>query len=266
MNRIADRLALRLSTGGKALALYMMAGYPERESTVPLACALAEAGADIIELGIPFSDPIADGPVIQACSERALRNGITVGRVLAAVEEIRRSVSIPLVLMGYANPVYRFGMDRFLSTAHGCGVDGLIVPDLPVEESGEYRTLAERAGIAAIFLASPVTPDARLRRLDEASRGFLYCVSVTGVTGERKDAAAQAADFLRRARSIVKRNPLLVGFGIATPDDARSAGKQSDGVIIGSALMKIVGRGDGDLLHRAAEFARTVRTALDESR
>ncbi len=263
MSRISDRIAGRLSSGEKALSLYLMAGYPDPGSTVPLACALADAGADIIELGIPFSDPIADGPVIQACAERALRNGTTVRSTFAAVEEIRRNVSVPLVLMGYANPIYRFGMKRFLETCNETGVDGLIIPDLPVEESGDYRSLAGECDVDPIFLASPVTPDDRLVQLDQASRGFLYCVSVTGVTGERKNLAEQSRDFLRRARSVVKHNPLLVGFGIATPMEAHEVSRQSDGIIIGSALMKTVSDGGREAVRRAGEFTRSMRAALD---
>ncbi len=219
--RIADRLRQCKQQGRKALSFFITAGYPTIESTIPLVTALAESGADLIEIGIPFSDPIADGPTIQMSSEQALRNGITLAKTLTMAKEMRRQTDIPLVLMGYANPIFAFGLQKFIQTSAEYGIDGVIIPDLPLEESQEYRNHTAQSGIASIFLASPTTPDERLHRLDQASTGFLYCVSVAGVTGMRTDIADQAKIFLRRARKHVSLNPMLAGFGISTPNDAK---------------------------------------------
>jgi tryptophan synthase alpha chain len=249
----------------KALSLFVTAGYPTIGTTVPLVLALAGAGADLIEIGIPFSDPIADGPTIQQSSEVALRNGITVQKALDMVQEIRTQSDVPVVLMGYANPIYAYGAAKFFSTGKKIGVDGTIIPDMPLEESDEYRTLARQHDIASVFLAAPTTTPDRLVQLDKASTGFLYCVSVTGVTGERQAVAPQTELFLKQARSCVKNNPLLVGFGISTPDDARRIASLSDGIIIGSALINVMqSAGTNDLIGRAGEFVRSMRMALDD--
>ncbi|MBI3766040.1 MAG: tryptophan synthase subunit alpha, partial [Ignavibacteriales bacterium] len=223
-----------------------------------------KSGVDLIELGIPFSDPIADGPTIQMSSETALRNGMTLQRTLEMAEEIRKRCSVPLVLMGYANPVYTYGTKKFVSRCAEIGVDGMIIPDVPLEESAEFQRLSQEHNIAMVFLAAPTTPDERLIQLDEHSTGFLYCVSITGVTGARQGLANQAEEFLQRARRCVKRNPLLVGFGIATPEDARRVGSISDGVIIGSALMKVIGNASGNhVVENAIRFITPIRNALD---
>jgi tryptophan synthase alpha chain len=252
-------------TNRKALSLFVTAGYPTVETTVPLVVALADAGADVIELGIPFSDPIADGPTIQLSSEVALRNGITLQKTFNIAKEIRKQTDVPLVLMGYANPVYAFGLQKFLNKCKEVGVNGTIIADLSLEESAEYRTLAAQNDIATIFLAAPTTSNERLVQLDQASTGFLYCISITGVTGERQALASQAENFLKQARSCVKKNPLLVGFGISTPDDARRIAALSDGVIIGSALIKILQQTSGNhAIENAVKFVRSIRKALDE--
>ena len=250
--------------GRKVLSLFVTVGYPIIETTVPLVVALANAGANVIELGIPFSDPIADGPTIQLSSDVALHNGVTVQKTFEMARQIRKQHAVPLVLMGYANPIFRYGLPKFMQECSDCGIDGVIIPDLPMEESEEYRTLAGQNNVAAIFLAAPTTSDERLIELDNCSTGFLYCVSITGVTGERAELATQADDFLKRARSHVKKNPLLVGFGIATPEDARRVAIHADGVIIGSALMKILQSSDQKTaIPKAVEFVRTIRVALD---
>jgi len=238
--RITDRLRQCKQQGRKALSFFITAGYPTIESTVPIVTALAKSRADLVEIGIPFSDPIADGPTIQMSSEQALRNGITLTKTLTMAKEIRTQTDIPLVLMGYANPIFAFGLQKFIQTSAEYGIDGVIIPDLPLEESREYQDHTAKSGIASIFLASPTTSDERLRRLDQASTGFLYCVSVAGVTGVRTDIAEQAKTFLRRAQKHIRRNPMLVGFGISTPNDAKEISTLCDGVIIGSALIKIL--------------------------
>lgn len=264
MNRLAASLSALRSSNRKALSLFVTAGYPSPDATTPLVVGLANAGADVIEIGIPFSDPIADGPTIQMSSETALRNGTTMATVLDIVSRIRKQTDIPLVLMGYSNPIFAYGLENFMAVVSSLGVDGTILADLPLEESDEYVSVAQRNRIAPIFLAAPTTPDARLRQLDDRSSGFLYCISVTGVTGARKDITGSAASFLRRARQCVKRNPLLIGFGISTPEDATSLSRLSDGVIIGSALITIMEQQrNGEGITRAAEFTRSIRRAID---
>jgi tryptophan synthase alpha chain len=248
----------------KALSLFITAGYPTIEVTVPLVTAMAKAGADIIELGIPFSDPIADGPTIQLSSETALRNGINLQKTLDLAREIRQTCGVPLVLMGYANPVYAYGFEKFFRACSEIGIDGTIIPDLPLEESDDYRTLAARHGVDTIFLAAPTTPLERIALLDEASTGFLYCVSVTGVTGERQELAGPTEQFLTQARAAVKKNPLLAGFGITTPDDARRIATLCDGVIIGSALIKTLQAAQNNhVVEHAVKFVKSMRGAVD---
>jgi tryptophan synthase alpha chain len=265
--RLDDRLSTIRKEGRKVLSIFVTSGFPSIAETVPLVVGMAEAGADLIELGIPFSDPIADGPIIQQSSEAALRNGVTLSKTLDCVREIRGRSEVPLVLMGYANPIYAQGLGKFLAACSAAGVDGTIIADLPLEESSVYAALARESGIAAIFLAAPTTPAARLAELDRISSGFLYCVSITGVTGERASLAAEAGDFLRLARASVRKNPLLVGFGISTPDDARRIGAMCDGVIVGSALIKTLRDAPpGKAVEQARAFVRSMRKALDEIR
>jgi tryptophan synthase alpha chain len=264
MNRLVQCLSSLRAKNKKALSLFLTAGYPAMDSTPLLVTALEHAGADIIELGIPFSDPIADGPTIQMSSEQALRNGMTLDKTLSMVKEVRKHSSIPLVLMGYANSFYAYGMDRFFSGCRDYGVDGVIIPDLPLEESTLYRQFASHNNVASIFLASPTTPDDRLRELDRASTGFLYCISVTGVTGVREVLANQAETFLHRARNVVHRNPLLAGFGISTPEDAKLMARTCDGIIIGSALINVISNGSTKSpVDKAVEFTKPIRDALD---
>lgn len=264
MKRLADRFALLASERRKALSLYVTAGAPSPEESAQLILALAAAGADMIEIGIPFSDPIADGPTIQASSARALAHGMTLERTLGIARAVRASSDVPILLMGYANPVYAYGVTRFIQTCAAVGVDGTIIPDLPLEESAEYRATAALSGLASILLAAPTSSDERLRALDEATSGFLYCVSVAGVTGARAGVAPEALAFIARARAHVRRHPLLAGFGIATPADARLAAAGCDGVVVGSALVSLVANTPGPaLFEKAAAFTRELRTALD---
>ncbi len=262
--RISDTLRALRGRGRKALSLFVTAGYPQVADTVGLVLGLEKAGADLIELGIPFSDPIADGPTIQHSSEVALRNGVTLSRTLEMAREIRAESQIPLVLMGYANPIWNYGLDRFLSECAGIGVDGTIIADLPLEESSTYAASGKKLGLATIFLAAPTTPPARLAELDRVSTGFLYCISITGVTGERSSPGLRPEDFLREARSSVRNNPLLVGFGISTPGDAARIASLSDGIIVGSALIKALGNSSGAGADRAYELVGSMRKALDE--
>lgn len=262
--RIADTFQGLRAKRRKALSLFVTAGYPALADTVPLVLGLEKAGADLIELGIPFSDPIADGPTIQHSSEVALKNGVTLHRTLGLARQIRAESAIPLVLMGYANPIWSYGLDRFLSEAAAIGIDGVIIADLPMEESGPYVSSARKLGLATIFLAAPTTPAARLAELDRVSTGFLYCISITGVTGERTSPSLRPEEFLAEARASVKHNPLLVGFGISTPDDARRIALLSDGIIVGSALIKALGNSSGGNAGAAYALVGSMRKALDD--
>ncbi|TAK59084.1 MAG: tryptophan synthase subunit alpha [Bacteroidetes bacterium] len=263
MNNLSTRVNNVMSEKKKALSFFVTAGFPTLEITVPLVVELAKAGADVIELGIPFSDPVADGPIIQASSEIALRNGITLNKTLEMARQIRQQSDVPLVFMGYANPIFSMGLENFLSSCHAIGIDGVIIPDLPLEESEEYRMLAKQNNVSTIFLAAPTTSNERLKLLDEASTGFLYCVSVTGVTGERQQISIQAKEFLTRARTCVKNNPLFVGFGISTPEDAQQIAQYADGIIIGSALVKILQNAPlRQAVSDAVTFVKSIRKAL----
>ena len=258
---------LRLA-GRKALIPFVMGGDPSLALTGPLLLALEDAGADLIEVGIPFSDPRADGPVIQAASARALARGATPPRVLAAVASVRRRLHAPVVCLSYWNPILQFGgggpraVDRFVRAAHASGCSGLIVPDLPVEESARLRAAAGRAGVAVIVLAAPTSPPERLRLIARASHGFIYYVSVTGTTGIRRALPPALVHGVRQLK-LVTTKPVCVGFGISTPAQARAVARVADGVIVGSALVHAMGRARGRAaLRRAAAFVRRLREAV----
>jgi len=224
--------------GRKFLSLFITAGFPKLASTIPVAQLLAEAGTDLIELGIPFSDPLADGPTIQHASTVALQNGVTLALVLEMAKEISRKITVPIILMGYYNPILQFGVERFILAAQDAGVQGLIVPDLPIEESRRdgIRESALAAGMSLIYLAAPNTPAQRLDLIDSLTTSFVYATSVTGVTGARHNVAEAVSEFLSKLRPRI-RHPVLVGFGVSTPEDVRRLCRQSDGVIVGSALV-----------------------------
>jgi len=236
INRLIAKLAQFKERNEKALVLFLTAGYPKLNSTVPLSLKIAKAGADIIELGMSFSDPLADGPVIQASSQQAIKNGITLNRIFNQVKEIRKHSNIPLVLMGYLNPILHYGEERFFSDSKKAGVDGIILPEVPLEESGRFLTLNRKYNLADILFVSPATPDKRIRDIDKTASGFLYCVSTTGVTG--KSNIGNIASYISRVKRNAKNNPVLVGFGIKTPSVARRIAQHADGVIVGSAFIQ----------------------------
>jgi tryptophan synthase alpha chain len=239
MGRIEATFARLRAAGEKALIPFITAGDPDLATSEQLIHALVEAGADIIELGVPFSDPMADGPTIQAASERALRAGTSLAAVLQLVARVRCNTNVPIVLMGYFNPVFRYGAERFAHDAAAAGVDGVLLVDLPPEEAGEIRAALQAAGLRLITLLAPTTPPERRARLAAAGEGYLYYVSMTGVTGSRAvDALAIAEEVADlRAHSPV---PVAVGFGITTAADAAAVGRFADGVVIGSALVRII--------------------------
>lgn len=223
------------------LVAYITAGDPSLDATRRIVLAAAEAGADIIELGVPFSDPLADGPVIQRASERALKNGTTLSGVLELVGAIRRQSQVPLVLFTYFNPVLQLGLDAFATRAQSAGADGALITDLPPEDSGDYRAALRSCGLDTIFLVAPTTSDERMRHIASVSTGFLYVVSRTGVTGEREALAEELPALLRRARSATTL-PLAVGFGISLPGHVSVLGGLADAAVVGSALVAEVER------------------------
>ena len=239
MGRIAARLAQCKAEGRPAFVAFLTAGDPSLDRTVSAALELEAAGVDVLELGVPFSDPLADGPVIQRSSERALSRGVTLARVLDVVREIRRKSQLPLVLFSYLNPLLQRGLERVAAEAAKAGVDGVLVTDLPPEEGEAWIAAARAAELDTIFLASPTSPDDRLRRVAEASRGFVYAISRTGVTGERQALSDDARPLVARLRALT-RVPVALGFGISTPEQVKEAAAAADAVVVGSALVRFL--------------------------
>lgn len=240
MNRIDKRFADLKAKGRKAFVAYITAGDPSLESTVNLVGEFDRQGVDIVELGVPFSDPVADGPVNQEASMRALANGVTVEGIFGAVREIRRTSEIPLIFFAYYNTILSYGLERFVKDAFDSGLDGALVLDLPPEEAGLYKTLMDKAGLATIFLVSPITPEARLKRVASFATGFVYYVTQLGVTGERDAVAADISDHIRAIRSFTD-TPIVAGFGISTPAQVIEASKHADGVVVGSSIVRRIG-------------------------
>jgi tryptophan synthase alpha chain len=221
------------------LVAYLTCGDPSIEATKDIALAAIKAGADVIELGVPFSDPVADGPTIQRASERALKNGTTLADVLDVARAVRAESDAGLIIFSYLNPILRFGLARFAAAAEAAGVDGALVTDLPVDEADEYIRLMKERNLATVFLAAPTSTRERLRRIAEASSGFVYAVSRTGVTGARKELSSDASGLVKQIRRYTKL-PVAVGFGISTAEQVSAVGEYADAAIIGSALMEAV--------------------------
>jgi tryptophan synthase alpha chain len=256
MNRITEAFRRR-----KALIPFITGGDPDIAVTEELIYALVEAGADLIEVGVPFSDPIAEGPVIQAADERALRSGCTVDKLFAMVGRVRRRTDIPLLFMTYLNPVFVYGSRRFMENCAEHGVDGLIVPDMPWEERGELADDCAACGVTLISMLAPTSAE-RVRQIAVSADGFLYCVSSLGVTGERREIGRAAADIIARARAVTDL-PCAIGFGISGPDQARETAALADGVIIGSAIVRLVAEHGADSAAPVRAFARALRAAVD---
>lgn len=250
--------------GRKALIAYITAGDPSPARTPALAAALERGGVDLIELGVPFSDPIADGPVIQRGSERALKAGTTVGKVLKIAQRVRERSEIPLLLFTYLNPVLRFGLKQLAREAKGAGVDGCLLTDLSVEEASPYVEAMRSAGLDTVFLGAPTSTTERLKLVARYSTGFVYLVSRTGVTGERSSLSESLDPLIASMRGLTKL-PLAAGFGISTPEQARAVAKVADGVVVGSAFVRLIEKnGSGDTIERRLEaFARELRRGID---
>ena len=225
---------------------------------------LEEAGADIIELGMPFSDPIADGPTIQLSSERALSAGTTLEGILAAVRKVRKSSSIPIILMGYLNPVHAYGYERFASDAVNAGVDGVLLVDMPLEESKEFSDCAKEYDLKVIFLLTPTSDKSRVTKVAKQADGFIYYVTVTGVTGVRKDVSGSLAAELEKIRKFVKL-PIVAGFGISSPEQAADVARLADGVVIGSAIVKLFEHYSGEKLKSEVScFVRNIKKSISQ--
>jgi tryptophan synthase alpha chain len=259
MSRITTTWQQLRAQGRRGLVLYLTVGYPERESALQIVPQLVAAGADMIELGVPFSDPLAEGLTIQGAAQRALQNGVTLRYCLETVRTLReRGVQVPLLLMGYLNPLLRYGIERFCSDAAAAGVDGLILPDLPPEESGELDAACRANGLDLIMFVAPTSTEQRIAHVADHASGFIYCVALKGVTGARDQVSADLPALIERVRARTE-TPLAVGFGISRADQARQVAQIADGVIIGSKLIDIIGQG-GDV----EAFVREMRAAIDD--
>lgn len=271
MERVERKFSLTRENGELALVVYVTAGDPSPEYTVEVAIKGAEAGADIIEIGIPFSDPIADGPTIQAAIDRALRRGVKVAMVLEMVELIRQKSDVPIVLMSYFNPVFRYGLERFARDARRAGVDGVLLTDVPPEEAGEWIEIARRNDLATIFLLSPTSTPERIKLVAEVGTGFIYCVSRTGVTGERESLPEDLPHLVARIRNHTPK-PIAVGFGISRPQHVAAVAemKGADGVVVGSALVRLLheefGEGRNGQWERVTEFIANLKAAGKRSK
>ncbi len=261
MSRIDDVFARLRAEKRTGLVTYVTAGDPDLPRSAEVIRAVDRGGADIIELGVPFSDPLADGPVIQRATERALAAGTTLGRVLDLAASLRDDVRAPLVLFTYANPVLRMGLPAFAARARAAGVDGVLVLDVPPEEAGEAQAAFETEGLDTIFLLSPTTTVERIRRAATLGRGFLYGISRLGVTGARADVADSAAALAARVRAETDR-PLALGFGFSTPDHVRAVGQWADAAVVGSALVTVVAEhaGNPDLAGEVERYVRWLKS------
>ena len=255
-----SRIAAVFSKGRKALIPYVTIGYPSLDATLEVVPVLAECGADIIELGIPFSDPLADGVTIQKASFEALKNGITLRKCLEAAKQISAKVSIPLVFMTYFNPVFSYGIEDFCRECAQSGVDGLIIPDLPPDEGGPLEVACRENRLGLIYLLAPTSTEERIKLVTQKSSGFIYLVSVAGVTGARVSLSSNLKDFIGRVRRFA-RLPLCVGFGISTPEQAKEVAQLADGVIVGSKIIQLMEKDDN--FASLKKFAASLRGAID---
>ncbi|MEK6564305.1 MAG: tryptophan synthase subunit alpha [Candidatus Omnitrophota bacterium] len=259
MNRIDQKFKELKAKNKKALIIYLTCGYPDLKTTEELVLELETRSADIIELGVPFSDPLADGPVIQESSSYALKKGINLKRIFSLVRSLRKNTQIPICLMGYYNPVLSFGPVEFVDEALKSGVDGIIIPDLPPEEDRELVSLSKERGLKTIFFLSPTSSKERMRYIAQVSSGFIYYVSLTGVTGARQNLSLDLKENIRIIKSYTEK-PVCVGFGISRPEHIAEVFKIADGAIVGSAVIKVIKNSIGkrDLAERVGRFVREI--------
>ena len=261
MSRLAETFSRLRDERRPGLVTYVTAGDPDMVRTEGILRALDRAGADVVEVGIPFSDPLADGPVIQRATERALVSGTTLLGVLASLKRLRPELRLPVVLFSYANPVMRIGAERFADLARDAGVDGVLILDLPLEEADDFRAMLQARGIDTILLLSPTTSDERLRKAAALGSGFLYAISRLGVTGVRTDVADGAEEMVRRIRRVSDL-PVALGFGISTPEHVRQVGQWADAAVVGSALVNVIAEAGAspDLTTRVEEYVRWLKS------
>ncbi len=260
MTRIDETFARLRAEGRRAFIPYITAGDPDLQATYDVVLTLEEAGADLIELGVPFSDPIADGPVIQRATERALSKGTSLGQIIELVERIRRSSDIPLLLMSYYNPLLNHGLEQLSRDGSAAGLDGILASDLTVEESDRFVEVMDSAGLNTIFLVAPTSSAKRVKRIARVSTGFLYAVSRTGVTGETQKLSGELVKFIRFLKTHTD-TPVAVGFGISTPEQVRAVWGEADGAIVGSAIVREIERkmGEEDMPQAVGDFVRRLR-------
>lgn len=252
-----NRINQKLQESKKLLSIYFTAGFPNLDDTVEVLENLEKSGVDMVEIGLPFSDPLADGPTIQASSTKALENGMTTGILFEQLKNIRQSVSIPLLIMGYFNPIMQFGVENFCRKCVETGIDGLIIPDLPVDVFEEnYRKIFEQYGLLNVLLITPQTSEKRIRYIDEISEGFIYMVSSASVTGAKNSFGAGQKDYFKRIQAMNLKNPQIVGFGISNKETFESAAEYAKGAIIGSAFVKFI---EENPVEKIQEFIQTIR-------
>jgi tryptophan synthase alpha chain len=267
MSRIGGRFSALKQQGRAGLVTYLTAGDPDLATTEKLIPCLEKAGADIIELGVPFSDPAADGPTIQAASDRALKNPFSLDKIFSLVEKVRKQSQVPILLFGYYNPIFKYGEERFVSVGQEAGVDGLLVVDLPPEEGEGLGKFCGRAGMDLVYCLALTSTDQRIELVTRAGTGFIYYVSVTGVTGARTELSQTIARDVARIKRKTSL-PVAVGFGISTPDQAREVARHAEGVVVGSALVKVIeqyGRSP-ELIPRVREFVAGLKAGISSAR
>ncbi len=258
MYRLAETFGRLWREGETGLVVFVTAGDPDLDTTELLVPALEEAGADVIERGVPFTDPLADGPSIQAATERALRSGTRLEQIVELVARLRERTQVPIVLMTYFNPAFRYGLERLAERATAAGVDGFIMTDLPPEEAGEWKRIADARGLGTVFLLAPTSTTERIRLGARLSSGFVYCISRTGVTGARAALPEDLNALLDRIRAETDQ-PVAVGFGVSTPEHVRRIGERADAAVVGSAVVDLIGRHGRDCLEPVAAFVRELK-------
>ena len=257
--------AVRNGSGRKLLSVYMMPGFPHKDSALRILTAAEKAGVDFVELGVPFSDPLADGPVIQRAAQVAITNGVTPSAILSMVKEFRKNSELPIILMGYVNSFLNGIGKNFATRLRDAGVDGVIIPDLSYEESRDVREEIEKAGLSIVLLVAPTSGADRIARLDEATTDFSYCVSVTGVTGARKNLVSDEVKSFLQLVGKTARKPFVVGFGISTPEAAYEISRYANGIVVGSAFLQAISDAPkGGEAQKASTFLKGLRTAIDK--
>jgi tryptophan synthase alpha chain len=258
--RLNELIDEKRGNGDKLLSIFVTAGFPGIDDTQDIILALDDAGVDFIELGIPFSDPIADGPVIQKASDKAIHNGVNIKTIFNIIKDVRKTSQIPIILMGYLNPINKMGLEMFIRQASDCSVDGLIIPDWDLEENQQYRDMLEKYNLDIIHLIAPNTPPDRIKKINAVSSSFIYCVAYTGVTGQDNKPTDRTDNFLRSIKDELS-HPLMIGFGIKNHEDYMTYTNYADGVIIGSAFIQLLEKTDNaQRKARIKHFIRNIRT------